>query len=70
MSSHAFTPRHLLLSQVEPVAKQGISDSMKERLMREASTGLDPDKKQTNVILYIMIGVAFLVAVGGAGILY
>lgn len=38
--------------------------------MREASTGLDPDQKQTNVILYIIIGVAALVIVGGGGILY
>ena len=43
---------------------------MKERLMREASTGLDADKKQTNVILYISIGVAILVILGGGGILY
>jgi len=50
--------------------KTGISDSMKARLMAEASTGLDSDKSQTNVILYICVGVAFLVAVGGSGILY
>ena len=52
------------------MAKSGISDSMRERLMREASTGLDADQKQTNVLLYIMIGVAALVVVGGQGILY
>lgn len=56
--------------QIEPAPKSGISDSMKERLMREASTGLDADQKQTNVLLYIIIGVAFLVVVGGQGILY
>lgn len=38
--------------------------------MQEASTGLDADKKQTNVILYIMLGVAVLVILGGAGIFY
>ena len=43
---------------------------MRDRLMREASTGLDADQKQTNVLLYIIIGVAFLVVVGGQGILY
>ena len=43
---------------------------MKERLMREASTGLDADQKQTNVLLYIIIGVAVLVVLGGQGILY
>lgn len=50
--------------------KEGISDSMRARLMREASTGLDADQKQTNVLLYIMLGVAVLVVVGGAGIFY
>lgn len=43
---------------------------MRERLVREASTGLDSDSKQTNVLLYIMIGVAVLVIAGGQGILY
>jgi hypothetical protein len=43
---------------------------MRDRLMREASTGLDSDKKQTNVILYIILGVAVLVILGGAGIFY
>lgn len=56
--------------QVEPAPKQGISDSMKERLKREAATGLDPDTKNANVILYIMAAVAVLVLVGGQGILY
>ena len=50
--------------------KQGISDSMRERLIREASTGLDAEQKQTNVILYISIGVAILVILGGQGIFY
>lgn len=53
-----------------PEFKSGISDSMKERLMREASTGLDAEKPQTNVILYISIGVAILVLLGGQGILF
>lgn len=65
---------HLVYSdsiiQVEPAPKAGISDSMRERLMREASTGLDADQKQTNVLLYIIVGVALLVVVGGQGILY
>mmetsp|Transcript_29386 Transcript_29386/g.68495 ORF Transcript_29386/g.68495 Transcript_29386/m.68495 type:complete len:135 (-) Transcript_29386:307-711(-) len=56
--------------EVEPVAKAGISDSMRERLRREASTGLDPDQKQTNVLLYIMGAVGVLVILGGGGILY
>jgi hypothetical protein len=43
---------------------------MKERLLREASTGLDPDRKNTNVILYIIGVVAILVILGGQGILY
>lgn len=43
---------------------------MRKRLMAEASTGLDSDKKQTNVILYISIAVAILVLLGGEGILY
>lgn len=38
--------------------------------MREASTGLDSEKKQTNVILYISIAVAILILLGGEGILY
>ena len=43
---------------------------MKQRLMREATTGLDSEKKQTNVILYIIAGVALLVILGGQGIFY
>jgi preprotein translocase subunit Sec61beta len=50
--------------------KDGISNSMKERLMREASTGLDSDQKQPNVILYISLAIALLVVLGGAGIFY
>ena len=50
--------------------KEGISDSMRARLMKEASTGLDADTKQTNVLLYIILGVAVLVLAGGAGIFY
>ena len=48
----------------------GISETMKERLMREASTGLDADKPQTNVILYIIAAVAVLVLLGGKDIFY
>ena len=54
----------------EPKSKVGLSKSMKERLQREASSGLDPDAKQTNVLLYIMGVVALLVLLGGQGILY
>ena len=43
---------------------------MKARLLREASTGLDSDQKQTNVILYIVAAVALLVILGGQGIFY
>ncbi|KAG7363614.1 hypothetical protein IV203_026975 [Nitzschia inconspicua] len=50
--------------------KDGISDSMRARLMKEASTGLDSEQKQTNVLLYIILGVAVLVVLGGSGILY
>jgi hypothetical protein len=53
----------------EPV-KDGISDSMKARLMKEAGTGLDSETKQDNVILYIILGVAVLAVIGGAGTLY
>jgi FtsZ-interacting cell division protein ZipA len=57
--------------QVEPTkVTEGISNSMKERLAREASTGLDPDAKQTNVLLYVIAAVAVLVLLGGQGILY
>jgi hypothetical protein len=38
--------------------------------MKEATRGLDSDQKQTNVILYISIGVVVLVLLGGQGILY
>jgi hypothetical protein len=50
--------------------KDPISNSMRERLLREASSGLDADKAQTNVILYISIGVAILVILGGNGIFF
>ena len=53
-----------------PEYKDPLSDSMRARLMKEASTGLDSDTKQTNVILYISIAVAILVLLGGQGILY
>ena len=52
------------------VKKEGISDSMKAKLMAEAGTGLDPNKAQTNVLLYIIAGVAVLVLLGGQGVLY
>jgi hypothetical protein len=43
---------------------------MKERLIREASTGLDADKPQNNVILYIIGIVSLLVILGGKDIFY
>ena len=43
---------------------------MKQRLIREASSGLDSDQKQTNTILYVILGVVALVILGGQGILY
>jgi hypothetical protein len=60
----------LFVHKVEPAEKIGISQSMKERLLREASTGLDPDQKSANVLLYIIGAVALLVILGGQGILY
>jgi len=53
----------------EPV-KEGISDSMKARLTAEASSGLDSEKSQTNVILYISVIVVGLIALAGGGILF
>lgn len=50
--------------------RENVSSAMKERLMREASTGLDSNQSQTNVILYISAAVAVLVLLGGQGILY
>jgi hypothetical protein len=60
----------VLKQQYEPAEKIGISDSMRDRLKREASTGMDSEKKQSNVILYIGAAIAVLVALGGQGILY
>jgi hypothetical protein len=59
----------LLQVDTAPV-KDGISDSMKAKLMAEASTGLDSNAKQNNVILYVILGVSVLVVAGGAGIFY
>ena len=50
--------------------KPAISNSMRERLLAEASSGLDSDSKQTNVLLYIMGAVAVLVLLAGQGIFY
>jgi hypothetical protein len=52
------------------VKKEGISDSMKAKLLAEASTGLDSNKAQTNVILYIIAAIAVLVILGGQGIFF
>lgn len=56
--------------EVEPVKKETLSDSMRARLLAEASTGLDADSKQTNVLLYVIAAVAVLVILGGKDILY
>lgn len=53
----------------EPI-KAGISEGMKAKLMKEASSGLDSEAKQTNVILYIGVVVVALVALAGGGILF
>jgi hypothetical protein len=50
--------------------KDPLSKEMRNRLMREASTGLDSEKKQVNVILYISIAVVLLVLIGGQGIFF
>jgi hypothetical protein len=57
-------------TDVAQAPKENISNAMKERLRREASSGLDSNKSQTNVILYVSVGVAILVILGGQGILY
>jgi hypothetical protein len=54
---------------LEPI-RDTMSDSMKERLRREASAGLDSNSSQTNVILYISAAVVLLVLAGGQGILF
>lgn len=54
---------------LEPI-RDPLSDQMRQRLMREASTGLDSNSKQNNVILYISAAVVLLVLAGGSGILY
>ena len=51
-------------------SKPVISNSMRERLIAEASAGLDADSKQPNVLLYIMGAVVILVALGGQGIFF
>jgi hypothetical protein len=43
---------------------------MRARLVREASSGLDSNQKQSNVLLYVIAAVALLVILGGQGILY
>jgi hypothetical protein len=51
-------------------SKPVISNAMRERLIAEASAGLDSDSKQPNVLLYIMGAVVILVALGGQGIFF
>jgi hypothetical protein len=50
--------------------KDPISSEMRNRLLREASSGLDSEKKQVNVILYISVFISLLVLIGGQGILF
>lgn len=52
------------------VKKEGLSDNMRAKLLAEASKGLDSEQKQTNVILYVMLGVGVLVLLGGQGIFF
>jgi hypothetical protein len=66
--AHIFTI--FALKQVEPIQNAGISNSMRDKLMQEASTGMDSESKQNNVILYIIGIVGVLVVLGGQGILY
>jgi exo-beta-1,3-glucanase (GH17 family) len=54
---------------LEPI-RDTMSETMKERLRREASAGLDSNASQTNVILYISVAIVLLVAAGGQGILF
>ena len=56
-------------SQVAPY-KEALSDSMRARLMKEASSGLDSEQKNPNTILYVSAAIAVLVVLGGKGILY
>jgi len=50
--------------------RENVSSSMKDRLRREASTGLDSNQAGPNVILYISVAVVILVALAGQGILF
>ena len=50
--------------------KPAISNSMRDRLIAEASSGLDSESKQSNVLLYIIGAVAILVALAGQGIFF
>jgi len=56
--------------EVEDYNPNPLSNTMRDRLLAEASSGLDSNKSNTNVILYICVGVAILVAVGAQGILF
>eukprot|EP00550_Attheya_septentrionalis_P002094 CAMPEP_0198291530 /NCGR_PEP_ID=MMETSP1449-20131203/9026_1 /TAXON_ID=420275 /ORGANISM="Attheya septentrionalis, Strain CCMP2084" /LENGTH=98 /DNA_ID=CAMNT_0043990183 /DNA_START=217 /DNA_END=513 /DNA_ORIENTATION=+ len=56
--------------EIEPAPQETLSNSMRERLIREASTGLDSDKPQANVILYISVAVLLLVLAAGKDILF
>jgi len=55
--------------EVEPYVNP-LSDSMRAKLMKEASSGLDSEVKSTNTIFYIGAAIAVLVILGGKGILY
>jgi hypothetical protein len=70
--SYRTDPRLSFHLKVDPIpaSKQGISNSMKDRLRREASAGLDSNSKQTNVILYISAAIVILVLLGGQGIFF
>ncbi|GMH84431.1 hypothetical protein TrVE_jg5159 [Triparma verrucosa] len=55
----------------EPDPRQGLSDTMRDRLLREAQgLGADPNSKQENYIVWVAVVVGVLVVAGGKGILY
>jgi len=56
--------------EIEVLREPQLSETMRERLLRESQVGLDSESKQTNVILYVSIAIALLIGLGGKGILF
>ncbi|GMH66481.1 hypothetical protein TL16_g04441 [Triparma laevis f. inornata] len=55
----------------EADAGSGLSDTMRDRLLREAQgLGADPNSKQENYIVWVAVVVGVLVVAGGKGIFY